>query len=141
MPKDGKLEEIWSRPNGDKERLIASAGEDGAISIWKAPWNDRAAGLKLKSSMTMSSAVVALAFTPDGEYIAGATNEQILIWKVDDVTLPRATWMRGDETGWRSPQSHYSSTDEDQFSLCWNASGQKLAYGVNSRVRFAILHI
>jgi hypothetical protein len=89
---------------------------------------------KSKSSMTMGSAVVALSFTPDGAFIAGGTNEQVFIWKVDDVHLPRATWTRGDEVGWRTPQSPDSSTDEDQFSLCWDANGQKLAYGVNSRV-------
>ncbi len=84
----------------------------------------------------MGSAVVALAFTPDGAFIAGATNERILIWKADDLNLPRASWTRGDELGWRTPQSHDSVSDEneDQFSLCWDAHGQKLAYGVNSRV-------
>jgi len=85
----------------------------------------------------MGSAVVALAFTPDGAFIAGGTNERILIWKADDVNLPRATWTRGDELGWRTPQSHDSGSDEqqeDQFSLCWDADGQKLAYGVNSRL-------
>jgi len=114
----------------DSERLLASSGEDGAISIWNA----RSSETKSKCSMTMGSAVVALSFTPDGAFIAGATNEQIFIWKVGDVNLPRATWVRGDETGWRTPQSHDSSQEEDQFSLCWDASGQKLAFGVNSRV-------
>ena len=90
--------------------------------------------------MTMSSAVVALAFTPDGAFLAGATNDQILIWKVDDANLPRATWLRGDG-GYQTPQSHYSSADEDQFSLCWDADGQKLAYGVNNRVSILIPNI
>ncbi|KAK0102477.1 hypothetical protein ONS95_006096 [Cadophora gregata] len=120
-------------PADETERYLASAGEDGAISIW----NVRSSDTKSKSSMTMGSAVVALAFTPDGAFIAGGTNERILIWKADDVNLPRATWTRGDELGWRTPQSHDSGSDEqqeDQFSLCWDADGQKLAYGVNSRL-------
>ena len=83
----------------------------------------------------MGNAVVAVSFTPDGAFIAGATSQRVCIWKVDDVHLPRAIWTRGDEVGWRTPQSQHSSTDEDQFSLCWDANGQKLAYGVNSRVR------
>lgn len=119
----------------DGERLLASAGEDGAISIWNA----RSVDAKPKCSMTMGSAVVALSFTPDGAFIAGGTNEHVFIWKADDVHLPRATWTRGDEVGWRTPQSHDSSTDEDQFSLCWDAHGQKLAYGVNSRVCVVVL--
>lgn len=84
--------------------------------------------------MTMGSAVVALAFTPDGAFIAGATVEKIWIWKVDDVHIPRAAWIRGSETGWQTPRSHDSAVDEDQHCLCWDADGQKLAYGVNSQV-------
>jgi transducin (beta)-like 1 len=114
----------------DSERLLASAGEDGAISIWNA----RSSETKSRSSMTMGSGVVALAFTPDGAFIAGATGERILIWKVDDVNLPRASWIRGSELGWQTPQSHDSATDEDQHCLCWDANGQRLAYGVNGLV-------
>jgi len=89
--------------------------------------------------MTMGSAVMALAFTPDGAFIAGGTNRHVFIWKADDVNLPRATWTRGDEVGWRTPQSQVSTVEEDQFTLCWDADGQKLAYGVNSRVRQSLI--
>lgn len=118
----------------DSERLLASAGEDNAISIWNAR-----SPAKSKSSMTMGSAVLGLAFTPDGAFIAGATVHEIWIWKVDDVHVPRATWRRGSEPGWQTPRSHDSAADEDQHyqdqhCLCWDADGQKLAYGVNSQV-------
>jgi transducin (beta)-like 1 len=112
------------------ERLLASSGEDGAISIWNA----RSLDSKSKCSMTMGSAVVAVSFTPDGAFLAGATSQRVCIWKVDDAHLPRATWTRGDDVGWRTPQSQQSSPEEDQIMLCWDAEGQKLAYGVNSRV-------
>jgi transducin (beta)-like 1 len=115
----------------DAERLLVSAGEDGAISIWNA----RSTETKSTSSMTMGSGVVALAFTPDGAFIAGATSERILIWKFDDVSVPRASWVRGSELGWQTPQSNDSAPEEDQHCLCWDANGQKLAYGVNSLVR------
>ena len=114
----------------DAERLLVSAGEDGAISIWNA----RSPETKSRSSMTMGSGVVALAFTPDGAFIAGATSERILIWKADDVNVPRASWVRGSELGWQTPQSNDSAPEEDQHCLCWDANGQKLAYGVNSLV-------
>jgi transducin (beta)-like 1 len=117
--------------NDDTERILVSAGEDGAISIWNA----RSPATKPKYSMTMGSAVVAMAFTPDGAFLAGATNSNVFIWKVDDVKTPCATWTRGDDAGWRTPQSTDSSaSDEDQFCLCWDAHGHKLVYGVNSRV-------
>jgi len=114
----------------DSERLLVSAGEDGAISIWNA----RSPATKHKCSMTMGSAVVAVAFTPDGAFLSAATNQNVFIWKTDDVNTPIATWARGEDSGWRTPRSTDSSTDEDQFSLCWDAHGQKLAYGVNNRV-------
>lgn len=112
--------------NDDSERLLGSAGEDGAISIWNA----RSSETKSRSSMTMGSGVVALAFTPDGAFIAGATSERILVWKVGDVHIPRASWIRAPQPGWQTPQSHDSLVEEDQHCLSWDASGQKLAYGV-----------
>lgn len=116
----------------EAERFLATAGDDGAISLWNVYSSDE----NSLSSVTMGSAVVALSFTPDGAFIAGATNERILIWKTDDLSVPRAVWIRGDDKGWRTPQSQDSVLDdsEDQFSMCWDANGQKLAYGVNSRV-------
>jgi len=112
------------------ERLLASAGEDGAISIWNA----RSLETKYKCSMTMGAGVVGLSFTPDGAFIAGATSERILIWKVDDGNVPRASWNRGSELGWQTPHSHDSLEPEDTHSLCWAADGHTLAYSVNSMV-------
>lgn len=85
--------------------------------------------------MTMDPPVVALSFTPDGAFIAGATTDQILIWKVGEYSIPRASWSRSAHPGWLSqkPGSNGSSA-EDSHSLCWDASGQKLAYGTNSLV-------
>jgi transducin (beta)-like 1 len=83
--------------------------------------------------MTMDSAVVALAFTPDGEHIAGATSKQILIWIVNDASLPRARWVRGSQPGWQSPKGTEGPEDEDQHCLCWDSEGQQLAYAVNSQ--------
>ncbi|KAI0097710.1 WD40-repeat-containing domain protein [Nemania sp. FL0031] len=114
----------------DNERLLASGGEDGAIFIWNALANDGAA----KCSMTMGPAIVALAFTPDGAFLAGATNERILIWKVGDHGIPRASWSRLPHPGWVSPRLDSESYEEDEHCLSWDATGHKLAYGVNSRL-------
>ncbi|KAH8677329.1 WD40-repeat-containing domain protein [Xylariales sp. PMI_506] len=114
----------------DDERLLASAGEDGAIFIWNAKSPDG----KPKCSMTMNDPIVALSFTPDGAFIAGATHERILIWKVGDHSIPRASWNRKPHSGWQSPRLNSESEDEDEHCLCWDSTGQKLAYGVNSRL-------
>ncbi|KAI0198756.1 WD40 repeat-like protein [Astrocystis sublimbata] len=116
--------------DNEKERLLASGGEDGAILIWNAFATDGAA----QCSMTMGPAIVALAFTPDGAFIAGATTERILIWKVGEHSIPRASWSRLPHPGWLSPRMNPESDEEDEHCLGWDSTGHKLAYGVNSRL-------
>lgn len=82
----------------------------------------------------MGPAIVALAFTPDGAFLAGATSERILIWKVGDHSIPRASWSRLPHPGWLSPRMNAESDEEDEHCLGWDSTGHKLAYGVNSRV-------
>lgn len=118
----------------ESEVLLASAGEDAIISIW----NVRGSETKARRCMTMDAAVLGLAFTPDGAFLAGATANQILIWKTDGMGLPRASWIPGNDQGWATPKSNGSYTVEQHHSLCWNASGQKLAYGAASQVCFIL---
>lgn len=83
----------------------------------------------------MESPIVSIAFTPDGAFIAGATAGRILIWKVGEQhTMPRASWSRSPHPGWLSPKASSEPEDEDEHCLCWDADGQRLAYGANSRV-------
>ncbi|KHO02001.1 WD domain-containing protein [Metarhizium album ARSEF 1941] len=119
-----------SQATPDDERLIATGGDDCAILIWNA----RKPESKAKCFLTMDSPIVRLAFTPDGAFIAGATSRQVLIWKVDNHTMPRASWNRPPHPGWLSPNGSSESDEEDEHCMCWDVSGQKLAYGSNSRV-------
>ena len=121
-----------THPAVDDERLIATGGEDCAILIWNA----RMPESKARCFLTMDSPIMRLAFTPDGAFIAGATATQVLIWKVENPIVPRAVWKRVSHPGWLSPKTN-SDEDEDGYAehcLCWDANGQKLAYGSNSRV-------
>lgn len=120
-----------SQSGPEDERLIATGGDDCAILIWNA----RKPESKAKCFFTMDSPIVRLAFTPDGAFIAGATATQILIWKVGSHAVPRASWSRPANSGWLSPKTNIESDEEDEHCLCWDADGQKLAYGSNSRVR------
>ena len=86
--------------------------------------------------MTMGPPIVALAFTPDGAFLAGATHERILIWKVGENSVPRASWSRAPHPGWLSPRMNPESDEEDEHCLGWDSTGHKLAYGVNSRVSY-----
>ncbi|KAK1475082.1 LisH protein [Colletotrichum cuscutae] len=116
----------------EDERLVASGGDDCAIIISNA--KDPEPG-KPKSILTMESPIVSIAFTPDGAFIAGATAGRILIWKVGEQhTMPRASWSRSPHPGWLSPKASSEPEDEDEHCLCWDADGQRLAYGANSRL-------
>lgn len=119
-----------NHPNSDEERLIATGGEDCAILIWNA----RTPESKAKCFLNMNSPIVRLAFTPDGAFIAGATANQVLIWRVGSPSMPRATWSRPPLPGWISPKAGSETDEEDEHCLCWDASGKRLAYGSNSRV-------
>ncbi|KAL7795203.1 WD40 repeat-like protein [Trichoderma ceciliae] len=118
-----------NQPSADDERLIATGGEDGAILIWNA----RQPESRAKCFFTMELPVVRLAFTPDGAFIAGATSRSVLIWKVDSHSVPRAVW-RPSKDEFESLRSNQDSEEEDEHCLCWDISGQKLAYGANSRL-------
>lgn len=123
-----------SHPVSDEERLIATGGDDCAILIWNA----RKPESKAKCFLTMDSPIVRLAFTPDGAFIAGATSTQVLIWKVGSASMPRACWNRPPHPGWLSPKE---TDEEDEHCLCWDMTGQKLAYGSNSRVGSCVCRI
>ncbi|KAI5863497.1 WD40 repeat-like protein [Durotheca rogersii] len=118
------------------ERLLASGGDDGAVFIWDALAPDG----KAKWSITMGPPIVALAFTPDGAFLATATSAKILIWKVGDHTIPRAAWCRAPHPGWHSPRINPEADEEDEHCLGWDATGHRLAYGVNSRLPRPFLH-
>ncbi|KAF5248820.1 hypothetical protein FAUST_159 [Fusarium austroamericanum] len=119
-----------SHQGADDERLIATGGDDCAILIWNA----RMPKSKPKCFLTMDSPIMRLAFTPDGAFIAGATSTQVLIWKVGSHAVPRASWSRPVHPGWLSPKANTDADEEDEHCLCWDADGQKLAYGSNSRL-------
>lgn len=119
-----------SQRTRDDERIIATGGEDCAILLWNA----RQPESKATCFLTMDSPIVKLAFTPDGSFIAGATSSQVLIWKVGNTAVPRASWSRPPHSGWLSPKEGLDSEVEDEHCLCWDATGQKLAYGTNNRV-------
>jgi len=113
------------------ERLLASGGDDGIVFIW----NVRSPENKYKYMITMpnSTPVVGLSITPDGAFIAAATSDQILIYKIGEHAFPRAVWDKMPHPGWESPKNT-ESDDENIPCLGWDAEGQRLAYAANSRV-------
>ncbi len=106
-----------------------SGGEDGAVLIW----NVRSPENKPKYTITMRQpfAVNNLSVSPDGASIAVATHDRILVWKIGDHALPKASWVP--QPGWQSPNS---GTDSEDAIPClgWDSEGQRLVYGLENRV-------
>ncbi|CCC10972.1 unnamed protein product [Sordaria macrospora k-hell] len=126
----GLLWQPLDREPEKDERLLASSGEDGAICIW----NVRNAENKAKYSMTMADQIANIAMTPDGTHIAGATADKVLVWKLDDPTVPYASWNKESHPGWRSPKTGAEAEEILAPCLGWDAEGGKLVYGLNSRL-------
>ncbi|KAK3293251.1 WD40-repeat-containing domain protein [Chaetomium fimeti] len=123
-----KWQPLQNDPTED-ERLLVSGGEDGAVLVW----NVRNADNKPKYSITMPPplAVNNLSVSPDGALIAVATHDRILVWKMGDHTMPKASWVP--QPGWQSPNS---GTDTEDAIPClgWDCEGQRLVYGSENRL-------
>lgn len=132
---DGQIISLQWQPSqsrgSESELLLASGGEDGTIAIWDARSPDK----KPRLQRTIDdNPVVALSFAPDGAFIAGATRDQVLIFKVGEYASPRSAWKRSAQPGALSPKLNGingESDVEDQHCLSWDANGQRLAFGVN----------
>ncbi|KAL2136686.1 hypothetical protein VTI74DRAFT_2097 [Chaetomium olivicolor] len=123
-----KWQPLQGEPVED-ERLLVSGGEDGAILIW----NVRSAENKPKYSITMPPplAVNNLSMSPDGAFIAVATHDRVMVWKMGEHTIPKASWVP--QPGWQSPNS---GTDSEDAIPClgWDSEGQRLVYGLENRL-------
>ncbi len=89
---------------------------------------------------------MALAFTPDGAFIAGRHHGPHPDLEDRRERHPaRQLEPQPPHPGWFSPKMNGESDEEDTHCLCWDANGQKLAYGANSPGAFfallPLLHI
>ncbi|KAL2149451.1 hypothetical protein VTH82DRAFT_8102 [Thermothelomyces myriococcoides] len=123
-----KWQPLQGEPAED-ERLLVSGGEDGTILIW----NVRSTENKPKYSITMPPplAVNNLSMSPDGELIAVATHDRILVWKIGNHMMPKASWVP--QSGWQSPSSG-SDTEDAIPCLGWDCEGRRLVYGLENRL-------
>lgn len=123
-----KWQPLQSEPTED-ERLLVTGGEDGSIMVW----NVRGTDTKPKFAITMPPplAVNNLSLSPDGQFIAVATHDRVLVWQIDDHVLPKATWEP--QPGWQSPNAN-GDTEDGIPCLDWDMEGNRLVYGLDNRV-------
>jgi WD40 repeat protein len=108
---------------------LVSGGEDGNIRIWNVLNADNTA----KATITMPPrlAVNSLSLSPDGSFIAVATHDRVLVWRMGEHAIPKASWVP--QPGWQSPSS--TSDSEDVVPcLGWDAEGRRLVFGMENKV-------
>jgi len=122
-------------------RILATTLHTGTINIW----NGRSK-LELLYKLEMNTVpAMVLAFSPDGQLLAGAGDDKICIWKQDMAEgKPVVVWQA---TGARMGEEHDEQADRmdvDQAedgerwrigSLSWNMNGSQLAYSNADKLR------
>jgi hypothetical protein len=98
--------------------------------------------------MGLSSPVMAMSYSPDGFYVAGASYDQIKIWKAESGVQPIAHWD-GQSSDWhgttlklrdQDANGDIRNTSDGQLefvadhSLNWDADSKKLAFGLGNQV-------
>ena len=102
----------------------------------------------MKLSMGQTSPVLALSYSSDGFYMAGASYDQVKIWNAERRGPPVAQWD-GQGTAWHgaslklhdvagnreveSDDGNRQDPDPDH-SLSWDADSKKLALGLGNQV-------
>ena len=143
----GLMYQPLSNPSAHYEsspRLLATSSADGFIKIWNAR---KPMTIMHTLCLGRSSPAMAMSFTPDGYFVAGASWNKILIWNAESGGIPKATW-KGKVGEWQSESvvrlSGFRGQMEDEdptHSLSWDLDGGKLAYGLRSQVCFPCLHV
>ena len=103
-----KVNDVDISPNGE---LLASGSDDQTFKLWSIPQQQHIATLEhIPFADASPSLVPSVAFSPDGEFLATAGYQSVILWDVDDQT----------ETG---KLEH----DDWVYAVVFSANGQFLA--------------
>lgn len=135
----------WQPLPGDnvlsKPRILATTCHTGIINIW----NGRSK-LELLYKLDMNTVpAMVLAFSPDGQLLAGAGDDKICIWKTDMAERkPIIVWhateqqLREEQVAQADQMDVDRAEDEERWrigSLSWNKTGSQLAYSNADKLR------
>lgn len=118
-------------------RLLVTSSLDGTIKFWNVM---KPFAIIHVINIGRSTPAMAMSFNPDGNYIAVANWNRVLVWSAEPSVLPKASW-KGEQGKWQGLANGIdkdSGIGEDEdgpiHSLSWDADGGKLAYGLGSQV-------
>lgn len=150
----GEITGLELRPNPIIHPSQASAHEfatsstDSTIKVWRFGHMSNSIESLYKVHMGHLCQTMALSYSLDGFYIAGASYDQVKIWKADSGGQPVAEWD-GQDSSWRgtniklrdqaangqTPSSEGRQDSDSDHTLSWDAHSKKLAFGLGNQVR------
>ncbi len=134
-------------PSQSSAHEFATSSEDCTIKVWRFGHTNNHIETLFKVHMGHLASVMALSYSPDGFYLAGASYDQVKIWKADSGRSPVAQWDSQD-SNWggvsikqhehavngATPSSDGRQESDAYHSLSWDADSKKLAFGLGSQV-------
>lgn len=132
--------------SSQSHRLLATSSMDGTVKIWDAHDSRLIQTLKFGDE----SPVMVIGFTPDGNQVAAANWEKVLVFNTEDGGPPRSCWLSDLEKIYKGQLTNGNGVDRDSgigddgeedgmsgpsCSLSWNSEGTQLAFGVGSQVK------
>ena len=127
---------------------LATSSMDGTIKVWRYDEESSSLSLVCKLIIGHGSPVMALAYSPDGFCLAGASYDTVRIWNAEHGHNPMATWkdeqnlwnglkLKDDDMmslGGRSSINGDASQASADHTLMWDGESKKLAFGLGSQV-------
>ena len=134
---------------------FATSSMDGTVRVWRYDEDNNAIDSVCKLIIGHGSPVMAVAYSPDGFCLAGASYDIVRIWNAEHGHNHMATWkddsglwdgskLKDDDMislGGRSSVNGDASQPSTDHTLKWDASSMKLAFGLASQVRSDHDHI
>ncbi len=129
---------------------FATSSMDGTVRVWRYDEDSNAIVSVCKLIIGHGSPIMALAYSPDGFCLAGASYDIVRIWNAEHGHNHMATWkddrglwegskLKDDDMislGGRSTLSGDASQPSTDHTLKWDASSMKVAFGLGTQVRF-----
>lgn len=133
-------------PDRDTYCDFATSSVDGTVKIWR--YNDQFATIECQFKLSLADAVpiLGMAYTPDGQALAAASYDKVVLWKAENRGPSLAKW-EGDENSWggaylkrhrRVSQGETMSEDggreDTDHWLAWDAESSRLAFALGNQV-------
>lgn len=128
--------------NGPDQHIksLATASLDGTIKVWSIDLDSKHYHCLHRLPMVSEMPVLASSLSPDGCFIAAASEDNIRIWNMERGGAHVADWD-GRGTGWKANEERATTNGDTNgqvqhaaYMLSWDCDSKKLAFGLKDQV-------